>query len=294
LILVNAGTLLDGNPLNNFLERALTFNPEGILAGARNITIAGTYAYVCCDAGLVVISIDDPKQPKITEVIGQDALRNPRAVQVQFRYGFVCDDEGIKVLEVTQLDHPRPVAALALAEAHNIYLARTYAYVAAGSQGLVVLDITNPERPRVDQVFDAGGSINDLRDVKLGITNASEFAYLADGCNGLRVVQLTSPETPGSAGFSPRPAPQLVASYKLHKNGRALAISKGVDRDRAVDESGNQLAVFGRIGARPLNRAEQQRMYLRDGKVWKVGDFPYDPTIYRWLDRPPEEIDPRK
>ncbi|MBI3839838.1 MAG: hypothetical protein HY288_18095 [Planctomycetia bacterium] len=294
LILVNAGTLLDGNPLNNFLERALTFNPDGILVGARNITIVGTYAYVCCDAGLVVISIDDPKNPKVTEVIGQDLLHNPRAVQVQFRYGFVCDDEGIKVLDVTQLDHPRSVGALALAEANNIYLARTYAYVAAGSQGLVILDITNPQQPRVDQVFDAGGCVNDLRDVKLGITNASEFAYLADGCNGLRVVQLTSPETPGSAGFSPRPTPQLVATYKLHKKGRALAISKGVDRDRAVDESGNQIAVFGRVGARPLNRAEQQRMYLRDGKAWKVSDFPFDPSVYRWLDRQPEEISPRK
>jgi hypothetical protein len=43
LILVEAGTLLDGDPTNNFLERALTFNPDGLLAGASNITIVGTY-----------------------------------------------------------------------------------------------------------------------------------------------------------------------------------------------------------------------------------------------------------
>ena len=35
------GTLLDGNPSNNFLKRGLTFNPGGILTGARRITIAG-------------------------------------------------------------------------------------------------------------------------------------------------------------------------------------------------------------------------------------------------------------
>jgi hypothetical protein len=35
--------LLDGNPSNNFL-RAATFNPDGILAGATRITIAGAYA----------------------------------------------------------------------------------------------------------------------------------------------------------------------------------------------------------------------------------------------------------
>jgi hypothetical protein len=179
-----------------------------------------------------------------------------------------------------------------LADARSIYLARTYAYVAAGKQGLVILDITNPPRPVVDQVYNADGCINDLCDVKMGITNASEFAYLADGCNGMRVVQLTSPETPGSIGFSPRPMPHLIASFPMHKGGRALAISKGIDRDRAVDESGNQLAVFGRVGARPLNLVEQQQMYLHDGQLWRVSDDPFDLEIYRPLVGAPGGIAP--
>ncbi len=185
LILVGAGTLLDGNPLNNFLKRDVTFNPGNLLCGARNVTIVGAYAYVCCDAGLVVVSVDDPTHPKVTCVIGNDALKCPTAVQVQFRFGYVCDSEGIKVIDTTRLDQPRVITALPLAEARNIYLARTYAYVAAGRQGLVILNITSPPRPVVDQVYNADGCINDLNDVKLGITNASEFAYLADGCNGL-------------------------------------------------------------------------------------------------------------
>jgi hypothetical protein len=51
-------------------------------------------------------------------------------------------------------------------------------------------------------------------------------------------------------------------------------VSKGIDRDRAVDESGNQLAVFGRRGARPFNREEMERMYLRNGGVFTVTDDP--------------------
>ena len=39
--IIGVGTLLDGDPANNFLERAATFNPDGILHGARRITIAG-------------------------------------------------------------------------------------------------------------------------------------------------------------------------------------------------------------------------------------------------------------
>ena len=216
-------------------------------------------------------------------MIGNDVLKCPTAVQVQFRFGYVCDSEGIKVLDVTRLDQPQVVSALPLADARNIYLARTYAYVAAGKQGLVILDITNPPRPVVDQVYNADGCINDLNDVKLGITNASEFAYLADGCNGMRVVQLTSPETPGSIGFSPRPTPRLIATYPMPKGGRALAISKGVDRDRAVDESGNQLAVFGRVGARPLEsgRAAADVPARRQGlagerRSVRHGDLPAD------------------
>jgi hypothetical protein len=281
LILVGAATLLDGDPLNNFLERELTFNPGGLLDGANNITIVGTYAYICCEAGLVVVALEDPMNPEVTAVLGHDVVVEPHAVAAQFRYAFVCDEEGIKVLDITQLHEPRLVATFELHDAHNIYLGRTYAYVAAGSQGLVILDITNPEQPQLDQIFDAGGCINDLHDVQLGITYVSEFAYLADGENGLRVVQLTSAETPGNDGFSPRPTPQLVASYKLPKEGHALAISRGIDRDRAVDESGNQISVFGRVGARPMNREEQQKLYSRDDRVWKVSDNPFD-SSYRF------------
>jgi hypothetical protein len=151
---------------------------------------------------------------------------------------------------------------------------RTYAYVAAGKQGLVILDIENPEKPKLDQIFNAGGQINDAHDVKVGMTNVSLFAYVADGHNGLRVVQLTSPEeTPGHYGFSPRPTPRLIASS--HTLGPALAISEGIDRDRAIDENGNQLTVFGRRGARPFNYEEMMRLFAwQAGEQWQLFTVP--------------------
>jgi len=86
------------------------------------------------------------------------------------------------------------------------------------------------------------------------------------------VLQILSPwDDPAHfSGFNPRPTPKLIAS--AHTKGPALAISKGIDRDRAVDESGNQLAVFGRRGARPLNREEIERLYLHKGDIYKVSD----------------------
>jgi hypothetical protein len=269
------GTLLDGNPANNFLKRALAFNPDGILNGARRITIAGTYAYVLCDRGLVVVDLDNPLQPKVTAEIGSPELEDPRGIAVQFRYAFVVDREGLKVLDVTQLDQPRLVAGatVALDDARNLYVARTYAYVADGKRGLAIVDVERPEHPRLEQIFDANGQFNDTNDVKLGMVSSSLFAYIADGKNGLRVVQLFSPvDNPAFAGFSPKPTPKLIARFRTR--GPALAISKGIDRDRAVDESGNQLAVFGRRGARPFNLEEMRRMFLRDGQVFTVTDGP--------------------
>jgi len=269
------GTLLDGNPANNFLKRAVTFNPEGKLNGARRVMIAGTYAYVLCDRGLVVVDLANPLQPKITAEIGAPFLNQPRGLAVQFRYAFVVDRDGLKVLDVTHLDSPKLVegSQVPLLDARNIYIARTYAYIAAGKQGLVIIDVERSEHPKLAQVFNANGVLKDSNDVKLGMVSSSLFAYVADGDGGLRVVQLFSPvDNPAFSGFSPPPTPKLIATYLTR--GPALAISKGIDRDRAVDESGNQLSVFGRRGARPFNRAEMERLYLRNGQIFTLTDEP--------------------
>ena len=86
------------------------------------------------------------------------------------------------------------------------------------------------------------------------------------------VIQLTSPASqPNFYGFSPAPKPELIAWVKTPSP--ALAMSKGLDRDRAVDETGGQMAVFGRLGSRPFTRPEMERLFLgRRGFPYKVRD----------------------
>ena len=290
------GTLLDGNPANNFLKRALAFNPDGALTGARRITIAGTYAYILTDKSIVVVDLDNPLAPKITATIGAPALNEPHAVAIQFRYAFVVDRDGLRVLDVTDLAQPKPISnvLVPLEDARNVYVARTYAYVSAGKQGVAIIDVEQPAQPKLDQLFTAEGKLNDVNDVKIGMVAASTFAFVADGKNGLRVLQIVSPwdDAAHFSGFSPRPTPKLIAT--AHTSGPALAVSKGIDRDRAVDESGNQLAVFGRRGARPLNRAETQALYLHPTSaglsLYTVTDDPVErpqaaSQALSWLDQ---------
>ncbi len=279
LIAVNVDTLADRDPRNNSLKRAVTWNPGGLLKGARHITLGGHYAYIAADAGLVVVDLDDPLKPRAVTTI---PLPDVRASALQFRYLFVTTARGLEVVDVTRLNQPRLVAGatVPLADARRLYVARTYAYVAAKKDGLVIIDVTSPERPRIYQKVDFGGRMNDAEDVVVGSTNASLFAYVADGRNGMKVVQLTSPASqPNFYGFSPPPKPELIAWARTPSP--ALAMSKGLDRDRAVDETGHQIAVFGRLGSRPFSRPEMERFFL------DAFDRPYSVTdaadLSAWL-----------
>ena len=271
LILVDVTTLADGEERNNFLKRAVTWNPDNVLKGARHIQLAGEIAYITADAGLVVVDLHDPLHPQLAAV---RPLVDARASAIQFRYLWVTDRDGLKLFDVTNLRNPVavPQGTVPLADARKLYIARTYAYVAGGAEGLVIVNITRPLAPVVYMKETFGGQLNDAQDVIVGSTNASPFAYVADGRNGLKVVQLASPDTqPNFYGFSPAPKPELIAW--AHTPSPAMSVSKGLDRDRAVDETGGQMAVFGRTGARPFTRPEMEKLFLNSrGIPFKVSD----------------------
>ena len=218
-----------------------------------------------------MVNLDKPLEPKLAAVIPLDDVR---ASTLQFRYLFVVDAEGLRVIDVTHPEQPRkvPNSLVKLRDAQRVYVARTYAYVAAGKQGLAIVDVEHAEIPRLVEFYTADGKLNDARDVIVATTNASLFAYVADGANGLKVLQLTAPDSqPKFYGFSPSPRPQLIATSPT--DSPALALSRGLERDRAVDETGHQIAVFGRLGSRPFNLEEMQKLYLNDaGKPWYVDD----------------------
>ncbi len=270
LVVFNSETFQDGEPRNNFIERAATFNPNGVLDGASFLKVRGEFIYMTTPRGVVVVNIDNPTSP---ELVTEIPIAGARYVDHMFRYLFVTSDKGLHIVDVTEQTAPKivPDAFIPLADAQNLHVARTYAYVAAGREGMAIIDVKNPERPSVFKMETAGGKITDARDIVVGSTNASLFAYVADGVNGLKVLQLTSPDLqPNFYGFSPAPNPELIAWWKT--DWPAVSLSEGLKRDRGVDENGNQISVFGRIGSRPFNEPEQRAFYQKDGQIYRVTD----------------------
>ncbi len=285
LVVVDINCLYDGNPENNFLKRLPlrdgaggdigdNFNPGGKLTGATYGVCAGHRVYITTERGLAVVDVDKPNQPRLVGELADGFLKKPKSVAIQFRYAFVTDEEGLKVVDISDPIRPRtiPGAVVRLRDPHKVYVARTYAYVANGRDGLAIIDVENPEKPKLDQMFNANGALNDARAVQIGSVAASMDALVADGHNGLRVIQMISPDSvEGASGFSPRPAPRLIATYPTKH--AMLAVSRGLDRDRVTDETGGQTVVFGRRGSRPFHLNEM-RPFLRhaNGALYKVED----------------------
>ena len=153
LIGTDVTTFIDGNPRNNFIKRDVTFNPEGQLSGAEAITLAGHIAYVSIKNSIKVLDLNNPIKPKIINEI--KGFINPKRVAIQFRYGFVVDDQGLKIFDATFPEKARLIegAFIALSEAYDVYVTRTYAYVAGGKSGLIIIDVKNPEKPNVGTFF---------------------------------------------------------------------------------------------------------------------------------------------
>jgi hypothetical protein len=263
LIVVDINTFTDGDPTNNFIKRNATYNPDGALTGAQNLTIAGNYAYIVSpESGLNVVDITWPTAPRLVATLGGPAIVEPRAVQVQFRYAFVVDRDGLKVVDISTPERPRATAArVAIKDARDLFLMRTYAYVAAGAEGLAIIDIERPGAPGEPTFFTAGGTLNDATSVTIGATYAGQYAYVADGKNGLKVVRLTDSTTPGYLGWAPAPVPQLIAWFPT--SGPARRVAEGYRRDRVTDESGNQIGIASRLGAHPFNAEDLVRFWKR-------------------------------
>lgn len=72
------------------------------------------------------------------------------------------------------------------------------AFVASGSAGLYVVDVSNLAQPRILGSLETGGNANDVRMV-------GDRAYVADGTNGLLIVDVSDPGAPALLGRADTP-----------------------------------------------------------------------------------------
>lgn len=179
--------------------------PEGTLValnfGVADILFDGNFAYVANRAfGLQVLDITTPSAPVVGALFDTPGTLRKVAFGAITIGGtptghiFAADVSAIRAIDVSTPTTPAEsgaltVSAAAPGSAFSTFLDGDKAYVAYGSAGFRILDVSNPANISQLGVFDTPG---DARKVVV----KDDVAFVADRDAGVRVVNVTDPALP--------------------------------------------------------------------------------------------------
>jgi hypothetical protein len=153
-----------------------------------SVQVSGSSLYVTdYGIGLQVLDISKPENPRYSTGY---SCQHCSALEVDTsrHFAFVGSDQG---LIVVNLDSPSEKAILPLDgfRPQQIILSNQRLYIAAEEAGLMIIDVSNPMRPRQLGQLDMPGSAQD-------VFLAGSVAFIADGEAGLRVANVKDPSHP--------------------------------------------------------------------------------------------------
>ena len=162
-----------------------------VAGGAGSVTATGRYAYVGCVLDLHIIDIATPTDPKLARRYPGSA----RAVALAGTRAYVVDGDGIGVvvLDVQDPSNPRCIGGYGSANASDIAVIGSYAYLTAWDKGLQVIEIGRRANPSQTGRYDSEGEA-------LGVTVSGNYAYLADERNGLLLIDVSNPSNAKPVG----------------------------------------------------------------------------------------------
>ena len=122
---------------------------------------------------------------------------------------------------------PRPLSFVAIPGfANNVDVSGDFAYVAAGSTGLQVVDVSDRSTPVVIGSVDTPGNANDVRVV-------DSTAFIADGSSGLQVVDVSDPANPTIIGAVDTPG----VAWDVVVDGNLAYVADGASGLQIIDVS---------------------------------------------------------
>ena len=198
---------LDTYPVNPPQMLKTISIPDGTV---KDVIFVGDYLYVAAgNKGLQVIKVIRPDldvSPDATLsfnlVASLDTPGDAKAVDFYYDYVFIADGtSGLQIIDVGNnggtpenpllagsIDTPGDASGVWV---NSVYLQNlTYAYVADGSNGYRVIDVTKPTSPvEVENLaFDTPGFASDV-----AVNDTSDIAIVADGSGGLTILSMARP-----------------------------------------------------------------------------------------------------
>lgn len=206
-----------------------------------DVVLVGGYAYLADEYnGLRVIYVADPFNPVEVGFYDIPGLHEFfHGVAVAGDYAYIADggllNTGLRIVDISDPASPAEASFFPIeiqtadgflpARAESVVAANGYVYVAAGTAGLRVVDISDPAAPIETGFYDTPGRADNLAVV-------GHYAYVADG--DLRIVDVSNPIAPAEVGFydvpgmlsTPHVAIQGPYAYITGQGIRVLDISE--------------------------------------------------------------------
>ncbi len=114
-------------------------------------------------------------------------------ITIQENLGYCAFLNGLVILDLTDLKKPAFLSQLYLGGGYAITVREKTAFMASGSEGLNIIDISDPKSPILEAKVDTNG---EARDVAL----SGSYAFVADGLGGLIIVDVRNPAAPRTVG----------------------------------------------------------------------------------------------
>lgn len=172
-------------------------NRTGILPAldnVRDVAVFDTFAYITdWDAGLRVISIADPANPRMVGWYDSPGAAYTVAFY-QDTIAFVADwEEGAQVVNVANPADPFAIANIPYGTLWGVHIDGHLAFFTDLFSGLLMMDISDPRNPTVAGEYINSGSPDN-------VFARDSAVWLPQGYNGVLVLDISDPSSPQPVG----------------------------------------------------------------------------------------------
>ena len=219
------------NPSGNSAEYPL----NGFVS---SVAVNGTIALVSASDSVHVLDISSPVSPLPVDTINTTGWVTDVAAGSTYGY-FTEQGNGISVIDLASAQYAGTTTVAG--QAYALALDNNYIYAACGTEGIAVLDITDPANPSIASQYDLPGLIVDVAIVEGKLC-------AADATKGVSILDISTPTNPVLYANASTSSPAFhIASAGSRifaadtKGGLAVLGVTGWPNDNIGDISGNSL-----------------------------------------------------
>jgi hypothetical protein len=221
---------------------------------AMEVVVQGRYAYVI--AGNDVMYVVDTATSSRPVTVGQVALASARYIRVSGRYAYIVGSGTNKALSVIDIQNPAAPVQVATTTLNGtspyLTIAGDYVYVALGSQGLQIIDISTPTAPTSVRYLPNlmnGDFCSEIQVVGRYLYGACTDSFRVIDLGGADVTSLTA----GSIETSDISVLDRLNAGRIEVEGGIMAGLNGIHTDgelsgrslRAIDNTGTATGSAG-------------------------------------------------